>query len=172
MNIILIGLRGTGKTTLGEQLARTLEMEWLDTDREVEKHTGLPIGELIKTHGWETFRAHEKEVALTVAARTDTVISTGGGTIMDSESADALKRSGVMVLLVCDLALLRIYLEAGHERPSLTEDAPAHDEIEKIWEERKARYHALADIVHDTTDWPSSLERLLDKLRTHPKLGA
>lgn len=169
MNIILTGMRGTGKTTLGQQIAQEIKWEWIDLDQEFEKNFNMSVHDFVNKHGWEAFRDEEKKIAHAAAQTTRTVISTGGGTLMDPKSAETLKNSGIIVLLTCDLKTLKKYLENSYERPSLNGNKSATEELTEIWEERKERYHALADLVHDTSNWPSH-HLLLDKLREHPKL--
>ena len=168
MNIILTGMRGTGKTTLGQQIAQALKWNWLDVDHEFERTNKTTVHEFVKEKGWDAFRQKEKEIALKAALQNHTVISTGGGTLMDPQSAKALKNSGIIILLVCDLDILKNYLRSDTQRPSLTGIDPL-EELEQVWNARKDRYHALADLIHDTSKWPSH-QLLLDKLREHPKL--
>jgi shikimate kinase len=169
MNIIFTGMRGSGKTTLGEQIAQTIGWDWIDLDQLLEIELNQKLDKYVEEYGWDAFRDAEKKIALESANRAQTVISTGGGTMMHPESAQALKDSGVVVLLKCDLDTLRKYLENSYERPSLTGTQSALDELMEIWEERKDQYHEVADIVHDTSNWPPH-DELLDKLREHPDL--
>jgi len=94
MNIVLIGYRCSGKTTVGKLLARELKRELLDTDRLIEGKTGLPINLYVSQKGWGDFRAMEKEVVSDVASRDDLVIATGGGVVIDLENVKNLRGTG------------------------------------------------------------------------------
>jgi shikimate kinase len=169
MNIVFTGLRGTGKTTLGRALAESLNWPFIDLDEEIERILNKKIVQFIEEGGWEPFRALEKQVARKAAKKEKTVISTGGGTLIDPENADVLKKNGHVVLLVCDMKQLKETLEKSHARPSLTGQKDAIEELEEIWEQRKKQYHALADTIHDNTGWPP-VEDLLEKLKAIPHL--
>lgn len=164
-------MRGTGKTTLGKQLAEALGWPFVDLDREIERISNKKIVQLVEEEGWETFRAIEKKAVEHAAALDCTVISTGGGTLMDHDNTATLKENGHVILLTCDLAQLIKNLEASHARPALTRGKTALEEVAEVWESRKARYHEVADTVHDTSDWPP-IESLIKKLRTVPGLLA
>ena len=168
MNIIFTGMRGTGKTTLGKQLAEALGWDFVDIDQLIELKLNTKIDQFVKENGWDAFRKEEKEVAAQCANLDKTIISTGGGTMMNPKSAKHLKKNGTVILLTCAPKQLRDYLEAGYERPSLTGKS-ALEELEKVWEERKDQYHAVADLIHDTTHWPS-INDLIEKLHNHPDL--
>jgi shikimate kinase len=168
MNIVLTGLRGTGKTSLGKLLAEKLKWDFVDIDKEIEKKIQISLHEWIRANGWNAFRAIEKEMALESAKRDNTVIATGGGTLLNEESAVTLKKSGHIILLVCSMETLKKNLQESYARPSLKGEC-AIEEIQEIWEERKETYHRWADTIHDTTAWPN-LEELIEKLKTVPHL--
>lgn len=164
MNIVFTGMRGTGKTTLGQALAQAIEWPFLDLDQMIETELNKKIVQLVEEEGWEAFRKLEKEMAHRLALHDRTIISTGGGTLIDEDNARALKENGHVVLLTCDLTALQSYLNQSYLRPSLLGKFSAVDEVETIWAQRKDRYHAVADTVHDTTNWPD-VETLIQKLR-------
>lgn len=169
MNIIFTGLRGTGKTTLSRALATELNWSFVDLDEEMERILNKKIIQFIEEEGWGHFRKLEKKMAQKAAQRDQTVISTGGGTLMDTENGKVLKKNGHVVLLVCDMNQIKKTLEKSHARPSLTGEKSAIEEIEAVWEQRKERYYAVADTIHDTTGWPP-VEELIEKLRKIPNL--
>lgn len=161
MNIVLTGLRGTGKSRIGEALARELGFSFIDIDKEIEREVGMKIAEFVKGEGWERFREIEKGEALRAANLDKTVIATGGGTIMDSESAQALKKNGIFVFLKASLDVLakRIAADASDGgRPSLTGRAP-EEELNEVWNERKEIYEKTADISFDVSDETEDLEK-------------
>lgn len=163
MNIILTGMRGSGKTSLGKELAKKIGWKFVDIDHLIETKLNKKIDQYVKESGWDAFRKIEHEIALDCAKLIKTVISTGGGTMMNKKTAIALKKTGFVILLTCPLEILRKNLAKSYDRPSLTGQKDAIKELEEIWENRKKQYHAVADIIHDTSYWPN-LPKLLEKL--------
>lgn len=169
MNLILTGMRGTGKTTLGKALALYLGWGFVDLDEWIEKKCGKGVHELVMNEGWGAFREWEKRAVASCDGLKKTVISTGGGTLMDADNAKKLKINGLVILLIADMETMRKNLAQSHARPSLTDKAgntSALDELEAVWEDRRERYHAVADLVHDTTHG-MDLDGLLEKLYSH-----
>ena len=151
MNVILTGLRGTGKSSVGRVLAQRLNYAFVDTDTRIEECAGCRIADLVAQHGWEHFRALERQVVTRVAAMDRHVVAAGGGTLIDAENARLLKAHGIVVLLLCDVAILQHRLALGSNRPSLTGQGSADAELAQIWEARRARYHAVADVTYDVS---------------------
>lgn len=98
-NIVLTGFMGTGKTTIGKQLARELNKEFTDTDEMIEQQTGLAISEIFATKGENYFRELESQVVQQVAKKTNMVIATGGGVVLKKENMDALRENGIIIHL-------------------------------------------------------------------------
>ena len=150
-NIILIGMRGGGKTTVGRILAQKLNKELIDIDELLEEREGMKIAETVEKRGWEYFRDRESEIVAEVGKRKDTIISTGGGVIERPENVAALKDNGVLVLLNAPADILAERLAHDPGRPALTNAASAREEIETVLAERKKLYEAAADeIIMDT----------------------
>ena len=153
MNIVLIGYRCCGKTTVGKLLARDLERKFLDTDRLIEKKTGLPVHSYVSQNGWRDFRAVEREVMETIASRDASVIATGGGVVIDQENVRNLRKNGWMVWLDADTTIIRDRMKgegkAGRLRPSLSGVDPL-DEIDQILNERTPFYEHARDYTVDT----------------------
>lgn len=144
-NIVLIGMRGSGKSAIGRTLAAYLDWKLIDIDREIEASEGVEIPELVRRHDWEHFRDLETKHLTHAAAQKNVVISTGGGVILRAENVTALKKSGVVVLLHSPLAHLQKRV-ARSKRPSLTGGDPAA-ELAKVWAERRELYTAAADVT-------------------------
>ena len=151
MNVILTGLRGTGKSSVGKVLAQRLNFAFVDTDTRIEKLAGCRIAAIVAQHGWEHFRALERQVVTQVAATDRHVVAAGGGTLIDAENTRLLKVRGVVVLLICELSILQRRLALGSNRPSLTGQGSAAVELAQVWEARRERYYSVADVTYDVS---------------------
>lgn len=98
-NIVLIGLMGCGKTTVGKLLAQRLGLQFVDTDRLIEAREGMTIPEIFETQGEGYFRSMEAGVAQALSLRSDLVIACGGGFPLSDAAMGALKQSGVVIWL-------------------------------------------------------------------------
>lgn len=164
MNVILTGMRGTGKSSIGKLLAELLGFTFVDTDTIIETLAGSRIAEIVAQHGWEHFRALERQAVVQVAGRDAQVIATGGGTLTDPDNAERLKASGLVVLLVCQIPVLQRRIGGGANRPSLTGQRSATEELAQVWETRRERYLAVADLTYDvSTESANSLRDLQRK---------
>jgi shikimate kinase len=158
MNVILTGMRGTGKSSLGRLLAGLVHFTFVDTDMAIEALAKARIADLVGRYGWEHFRALERQVVQRIASRDRQVVSTGGGTLIDADNARCLKASGIVVLLVCDIAILQRRIRSGSNRPSLTGQQSATDEMAQVWEARRTQYLAVADLTYDVSTESTDLQ--------------
>jgi shikimate kinase len=153
MNIVLIGYRCTGKTTVGKILAHDMKRDFVDTDRLIEEKTRLPIPLYVSQKGWNPFRELEKELIRELVTRDNLVIGTGGGVVMDPENVNNLKRKGWMVWLKADSSVIRERMrhqEGQREtRPSLSGADPL-EEIDRILDERTQFYARAKDFEVET----------------------
>ncbi len=154
MKIFLIGYRCTGKTTIGKLLAECLHLDFIDTDRLIEQHTGLSVLQIVKKYGWENFRQLEKEMLFTTQNNTTAVIATGGGIIIHPENQMFIKKNGFCVWLDADLKTILHRLNTDKKsketRPALTH----HNIIKEIDEGlnlRRPLYEKTSHIKIDTT---------------------
>lgn len=145
-NIVLIGMRGSGKSTVGQLLAATLGREFVDLDRLLEKQTGKSIPALVGKHGWDYFREQESKLAQDVGTCRNAVIATGGGVILRAENVVALKAHGQLILLDTSLDTMVSRLKDKTDRPTLTGVKDLRQELESVLEERRERYLRSADI--------------------------
>ena len=152
MNVVLTGMRGTGKSSIGAALAARLGFAFCDTDQAIEKLAGSRIATIVAQHGWEHFRELERQVVSQIAAQDQQVIAAGGGTLIDENNAAQLKAHGVVVLLLCDLVVLQRRIGGEGNRPSLTGQGSAVLELADVWQARRDRYHAVADMTYDVTE--------------------
>ncbi len=153
MNIVLVGYRCSGKTTVGKILAHDLGRQFVDTDRLMEEKAGLSVHSYVSQHGWRDFRRIEREVVEEIASKDNVVIATGGGVVIDQENVKALKKIGWVVWLHTDATVIRDRMrkegKAGKLRPSLS-GADTLDEIDQILQERRPFYEHASDYTVDT----------------------
>ncbi len=164
-NIVLIGMRGGGKSTVAKLLSKKLDKRLADLDDMIEKQEGIKIPEIVEKHGWEYFRDRESEIVQKVATQQGLIISTGGGVINRPENIAALKQNGFLIFLSAPAKVLARRIE-GTERPRLTEAASTLEEVEAVLAERKKLYEAAADVTLDTEGSSSDqeVEQVLQKL--------
>ncbi|MBR9980636.1 MAG: shikimate kinase, partial [Desulfatitalea sp.] len=153
MNIYLIGYRCTGKTTLGQALARRLDRPFVDTDDAIVADSGQTISEMVAQHGWADFRARECKQIESLARRAGLVIATGGGVVLDPDNVAAMRVDGTVVWLRCRPETIARRMRADTRsdamRPSLT-GGPLHDEIETTLAVREPLYRQAMHLALDT----------------------
>lgn len=161
MNIVLLGLRGCGKSTLGRKLARRLGREFIDLDHLTPGEAGeATVADVFQNQGESAFRAAEARALSKVLAGDGQVIALGGGTPTGAESLELLKRArsqarARLVYLRASAATLRRHLTDARNahRPSLTGKGIL-DEVEDLLAQRDGPYRALADVVIETDGRP------------------
>lgn len=148
-NIILVGLMGAGKTTVGRALARRLNKRFIDSDHEIEARTGVSIPLIFEIEGEASFRQREAEVIRDLTALDDIVLATGGGAILKPENRERLKSRGTVIYLRASVG--SILQRTGHDknRP-LLQTADPRATIEKLAREREPYYLEVADFVVET----------------------
>ena len=153
MNIILIGYRCSGKTSVGKITASRAGMSFYDTDDLIKKSAGKSIEEIVEQDGWKRFREIEKDVIRYASELKNAVIATGGGAVTDEDNITNLRQNGYVVWLEGDADILMKRMEkdmgAGNARPSLTGVNPVA-ETEKVLEMRDPLYRKAADLVINT----------------------
>lgn len=165
MNIVLTGLRGSGKTQLGKVLAEKLKWNFVDLDNKIEKEEKMKIAQIVDLKGWEYFRAKESEIVKNVAKLDKTIITTGGGTIIDKDNEKELKKNGKVVYLYRKPKDCIKYIENDPNRPPLTNQESLEEEIDQIYKERNGRYIKSSNLIfHRTKDLEIDSNELIKKL--------
>lgn len=154
MNVVLIGYRGTGKSTVGKLVAAQLGLILVSTDEEIVKLAGQGIPKIVETNGWEYFRDLEAKVCQELAGRTGLVIDTGGGAILRSRNVEVLKERGRLFWLIASVNTITERIGQDSQRPSLTGVKSFLDEIQDVLLERTPKYQAAADYVIETDGKP------------------
>jgi shikimate kinase len=150
MNVVLIGYRGTGKSTVGKLVAERLGRVLVSTDAEIVKLAVQNIPEIVEQHGWEYFRDLETKICQDLAGRDGVVIDTGGGAILRSQNVERLKRTGKLFWLTAPVETIAKRIGADTQRPSLTGTKSFTDEIQDVLRERTPKYQAAADYIIET----------------------
>jgi shikimate kinase len=162
MNVVLIGYRGTGKSTVGKTVAARLGRAVVSTDDEIVKRIGRTIPEIVAQHGWDYFRNIESEICRELADRDGLVIDTGGGAILRPENVAALKKTGTLFWLTASVATIAQRIGRDTQRPSLTGTKSFVDEIEQVLRERTPKYQAAAD--HAVSTDGRSVQEIVDEI--------
>ena len=151
-SIVLIGLMGAGKTTIGRRLAKRLKMPFADADTEIEKAAGKTVPEIFEEHGEQYFRDGERRVIDRLLHEQPRVLATGGGAYMNAETRATIAANGISVWLKADFDLLMKRVRRRSNRPLLQTDDP-EAVMHKLIEERYPVY-GQANIVVESKDVP------------------
>jgi shikimate kinase len=150
-HLVLVGLMGAGKSTVGARCAERLGRPFVDTDDEIVTRAGMAFDDIWSTGGEARFRALEREVIADVCASPDPlVIASGGGAIVDTENRQRFRATGVVVWLHAPTAVLAARVGDGATRPLLAGD-PA-GALARLGAARQDAYEASADAVVETAD--------------------
>ncbi len=148
-NIFLVGLMGSGKTTIGKILARQRGLEFFDSDHEIVARCGVSIPTIFEIEGEAGFRRREVCVIEELSRREGIVLATGGGAILAPENRQALKAGGTVVYLRCQPQELFMRTRHDKNRPLLQTDNPLK-KLKELYTARHALYMDTADIVLDS----------------------
>lgn len=166
-NIVLIGFMGTGKTAVGTRLAARLGCEFIDTDKEIERITGMSVKDIFHKAGEIRFRSEEALVIKRLSGKRNLVIATGGGAVLNSDNILNLKEQGVLVCLNADPEdIFKRVSRKKQTRPLLNKKNLSVDDIKKMLEDR-AEYYNQADIQIKTSGMEPEqiVQEIINKLR-------
>jgi shikimate kinase len=149
-NVYLIGPMGSGKTAVGRRLAMLLGLEFIDSDAEIEKRTGVDIRYIFEKEGEARFRQREREVIAELTALSGVVVATGGGVILDPANRERLAKTGTVVYLETTIDTLVRRTKAAKTRPLLMNDDP-QAVLERMMVVRRHLYEDAADLRIETT---------------------
>lgn len=147
-NIVLVGMMGAGKTTVGRMLAKQLGKIFIDSDEEIQKRTGVKISHIFDVEGEEGFRLRESAVLQDLIKLDNIVLATGGGAVLKPENREVLQENGIVIYLKSGVYDLWQRTRHDHNRP-LLQTANPRAKLQEIFEQRDPLYTAVADhVVH------------------------
>ena len=152
MNIVLIGYRGTGKSSVAKMLAARTKWPVVSTDLEIIRKAGMPVPDIIRKRGWDYFRDVESEICKQVGKKDRTIIDTGGGAVLRKENVESLRQRGRMFWLTAEVTTVMERIKNNSDRPSLTGKKSYVEEVEEVLNERLPLYKAAADHMIPTDD--------------------
>ena len=146
MNIYLIGMMGTGKSTLGKTLSKNMQKPFIDLDSEIEKTGGNSVSKIFDRDGEERFREMETEQ---LKQYSGSVVACGGGIVLKLENRHFIKENGIAILLTASMGELSQRLSDSDNRPLLANDI-TEEALTKLWLERQLDYLNTADFTIET----------------------
>lgn len=149
-NIYLVGPMGSGKTAVGRRLAALLDKQFLDSDTEIEKRTGVDVRYIFEKEGEGRFREREREVIAELTGLDGVVVATGGGAILDPRNRERLATTGTVVYLETSLDALVQRTRSSKTRPLLMNDDP-RAVLERLLTVRQPLYEEVSDLKVETT---------------------
>lgn len=164
-SIVLVGLMGAGKTTVGRRLARRLGLDFVDADAEIEQAAGESVAEIFARHGETAFRTGERRVITRLLAGPPHVLATGGGAFMDPVTRANIAARGISIWLKADLDVLMKRVAKRGDRPLLANGDPRAT-MKRLIDERYPVY-AEADIAIESIEGPHEavVETIIGKLK-------
>ncbi len=159
-SVILVGMMGSGKSSIGRRLAAALEMRFVDADTEIEKAAGMTIEDIFAVHGEPYFREGEERVIRRLLQGGPQVLSTGGGAVVSPHTREAIAGGGISIWLDAPLELLLQRVLRRDNRPLLKTDDP-RAVLKRLLSERRP-YYAEANLKFESRDAPH--EAVVDEI--------
>lgn len=145
-NLILVGMMGCGKTTMGRALAKHLGKAFVDSDEEIQKRTGVTIPHIFDIEGEAGFRQREAAAIRDLVGRDNMVLATGGGAVLAEQSRELLQQNGIVIYLKASVHDLWQRTRRDRNRP-LLQIADPHAKLTELYQQRDPLYQQVADIV-------------------------
>lgn len=161
MNIVLCGMMGVGKTSVGIKIAELTRRRWFDTDVVITDRYGK-ISDIFEYYGEAHFRGLETQIVSELADKDELVISTGGGLVLKSENAELLKQNGKIYFLRASFETLLTRVRADESRPLLKDMGKTSERLKELLTERTPIYEHVADFIIDTDG--KSVEEVADEV--------
>ena len=154
-SLVLVGMMGAGKSSIGRKLAQRLNLPFVDADAEIERAAGMSISDIFAKHGEPYFRAGEARVIARLLEGGPQVLATGGGAFMHPQSREAIRAKGISVWLKAEYDVLMKRIKRRSDRPMLKTEDPG-ETLRRLMQERDPVY-AEADVIVHSRDVPHEI---------------
>ena len=165
MNIVLIGYRGAGKSTVGRLLAARAGKKFVDSDDLIEKQVGISISDIVRSRGWDHFRVLEERAIEEICREDHLIIAPGGGAVLDPANVRSLRKNGFVIWLKAEVEALRRRMiqdpRTLASRPTLTGKGTL-EEFKEVLDARNTYYAQAADAEVDTSNL--TLEEVVEQI--------
>lgn len=154
-SLVLVGMMGAGKSSIGRKLAQRLNLPFVDADAEIERAAGMSISDIFAKHGEPYFRAGEARVIARLLEGGPQVLATGGGAFMPPQSREAIRAKGISIWLKAEYDVLMKRIKRRSDRPMLKTEDPG-ETLRRLMQERDPVY-AEADVIVHSRDVPHEI---------------
>ena len=170
-NIIITGFMGAGKSTVGKKIASMLKRDFYDTDKIIEKEQNRTISNIFREDGEDYFRLLEKLVVTDISRKTDFVIASGGGTLLNKDNLEMLTQTGIVFCLTANIDILISRMGNRKSRPMVAEKNRAA--ILELYESRINGYNKLPNQIDTSNTSPQEVADTIIELfnKLHNSLG-
>ena len=168
-NICIMGLMGSGKSIIGKNLSKYLNLKFYDTDKVIELKMKKSISSIFEEDGEDYFRNIEEKICLKLLRNNNCVISLGGGSIINKKIRKEVKKNSYSIYLQVQLNNLVNRLKSSNKRPLLNKNINKVEILKKLYDDRKKFYERADLIINNDNDKILSLEKIKFKLNSYAK---
>ena len=166
-NICIMGLMGSGKSIIGKDLAKYLDLKFYDTDKEIELKAKKSISSIFRDDGEKYFRKLEEEMCLKLLNCDNCVVSLGGGSIINEKIRQVIRKNSYSIYLKVEIHNLISRLQSSKKRPLLSDSKKKREVLENLYKERRKFYEKADFIVHNNKDKIEVLEKIRTELNLY-----
>ena len=166
-NICIMGLMGSGKSVIGKDLSKYLDLKFYDTDKEIESITRKKISDIFKEEGESYFRDIEEKVCIEILTKENCIVSLGGGSIISKKIRKIIKKSSYSIYLQVKLEHLQNRLRFSKKRPLLNKNLNKREILENLLKNRQKYYEKADLIINNDSDKFQTLKKIKSKLNIY-----
>ena len=168
-NICIMGLMGSGKSIIGKELSKYLNLKFYDVDKEIELKTNKSINKIFKEEGEVYFRKIEEKICIELLNLNNSVISLGGGSITNIKIRECIKRNSYSIYLQVNINILVNRLKSSRKRPLLIKNFSNKEILENLFSSRRKFYEKADFIVNNDNDKSQVLEKIKSEINSYAK---